>query len=272
MKVPSKKLIKASKHKTSFKLRLNYDSVITMHKGFISIFLSVFLLANSFSFSHASLLVVQKGGVIEWKVLSATDDNSLGIPKPSSLAINSAGDSEPNYESVILLAKDNDKLNLTVTSKDSKKELDVTDWKEDVVEIEERPETQKVRISVQDGKFNLKQKGISAITDNQVIIDSKSAELSIKTTSGNKFLSILPYDAVQNVLKVKVINELNGNKIDILEENGTLAYKIAGNKVINFFNFYFYKIPVDSYVSASTGAILRIDSPTFYKYLNFWFT
>ncbi len=243
-----------------------------MNKGFSSLSLAIIFLASSFSFAQASLLVIEKDGRVEWKVLSATDENNLSIPKPSSLAINSVADSGDNNESIILLAKDNDKLNLTYSSNDSKKELDVTGWKEDIVEIEERPEVQKVKISVQDGKFSLRQKGISAITEDQVTIDSKTAELSIKTESGNKFLSVLPYDAVQNVLKVKVISELDGNKIDILEENGNLAYKIAGNKVINFFNFYFYKIPVDSYVSASTGAILKIDSPTFYKYLNFWFT
>jgi N-acetylmuramoyl-L-alanine amidase CwlA len=242
-----------------------------MAKKLYIFFIFNFLFILSSTSVDASLLVLQKGGALEWKVLSASDENTLNIPKLQSLEVNRVGEVSPSNESIILLAKANEKFNLTVSADDTRKELDITGWKEDIVEIEERPEVQRVRISVQNGKFNLKQKGISAITEDQVTIDSKSAELSIKTASGNKFLSVLPYDAVQSVLKTKVITEISDYNIQILEENGTLAYKIAGNKVINFFNFYFYKIPVDSFVSASTGAILKIDSPTFYKYLNFWF-
>ncbi len=239
-------------------------------KVFIFGFFLSIIFFISFSDANASLLVLQKSGEVKVNVLSATSESQIDIQKPSSLDVNQVADSSLAGDSVITLNMTGGKANLKVATDSDTKELDVTDWKEDIVEIEERPETQKVRIQLIDGKFFLKQKGISATTDQPITIDSKSAELSVKTDSGDKFLSVLPYDAVQSILKTKVINEVS-NKIEILEENGNLAYKIDGQKVINFFNVYSYQIPVSGYVSTSTGEILKVDSPTIYKYITFLF-
>lgn len=230
-----------------------------------------FLLAVSSTPVDASILVIEKSGKVLWNVLSASDENLLKIPKYSSLAISKIGSEESGSESVVSLNRQEERINMTVTANNETKQLDISNWKSDIIEIEERPEVQKVKISMADGKFSLNQKGISALTSSMITIDSRSAELSIKTESGNKYLSILPYDAVQTLLKTKVVSEITDNKIDIVEENGSLAYKILGNKVINFFDIYYYRIPVSSFISASSGEVLKIDSPTFYKYLTFLF-
>jgi hypothetical protein len=235
--------------------------------GFL-VFFFLFVPVNGVA---ASLLVVGSGGEVKVNVLSASDTGQIDIQKPASLEVSKIADTKAAGGSVVSLGTQDGRANLTVTTGDEIQQLDVSEWKEDIIEIEERPQVQKIRIQLEGGKFLLKQRGVSASTENQINIDSKSAELSVKTDSGDKFLSVLPYEAVQTLLKTKVVNEVMMNAVEILDESGSLAYKIEGNKVINFFDIYSYKIPVSSYISASTGEVLKVDSPTIYKYVTFLF-
>jgi len=218
-----------------------------------SFIIGLFILLLSSSNANASLLVVKKDGEVTWNVLSE-EDTALGIPTHSYLEVKKAGEVTPSSTSVITLSKKNDKISLFVDSGNEKRELDVTNWQEDLLEIEERAEVQKLKINLNEGT-----------------IDSKSAELSLVTPSGERFVSIFPLEAVEAVLRTKLITKAVNPKIEIVEKERELQYIISGEKVFNILGIYEYSIPITSYISASTGEILSVDSPTWFKYVKFLF-
>lgn len=220
---------------------------------------------------NASLLVIQGDGKIIWNVLSDESQIALEIPKSSFIEVKKVARNDVLEDSFVSLTKDNEKISLVVRSDNEDRELNLTGQNQDIIEIEERPETQKVVIGLKDSKFSLEQKGIVALTEYPIQVDAKSAKLSVTTESGNKFLSILPYGAVESVLRAKIINRLSDSRVEISESGSELQYKISGEKVFNLFNIFEYAIPVTAFVSASTGEVLLIDSPTVFKYLKFLF-
>ena len=80
-----------------------------------------------------------------------------------------------------------------------------------------------------------------------------------------------PLEAVEAVLRTKLITKAVNPKIEIVEKERELQYIISGEKVFNILGIYEYSIPITSYISASTGEILSVDSPTWFKYVKFLF-
>ena len=219
----------------------------------------------------ASLLVVTKEGEVVWNVLSQEDSIELGIPKHSEIGVSKIADSDVKVD-VVYLRKDNEKASLVVEVQDQKKELTVTNWGRDLVEIEERPEFQKVKIGIVDDQFSLEQKGVIALTEYPVTIDIKTAEFSVTTPSGDRFIAILPFGAVESALRAKLISGLPGGKIFLNEQERELYYLIKGEKSINFFNVFTYSFGVTTKVSALTGEIISIDNPEWLRFLGFLFS
>jgi len=211
----------------------------------------------------ASLLVLKGSGEVVWNVLS--QEIALDTPKHSFIEVKKVADSDSPKTSQISLRKDEDKISLSVFSGNQEKEMDVSNWSDDLVEIEERPETQKVKIGLMDGQFLIIHKGIKAVTNLPITVDSRSASILLETPTGKKYLSIFPYEAVESVLRFKLINRIPDEKIEINEEGKELVYKVSGEKVFRLFNFYEYAIPISYRVSASTGEILSFDVPGWLK-------
>jgi len=222
--------------------------------------------------TYASLLVVEDNGEIIWNVLSEETSVDLGIPRHSYIEVKRAAETQPPQSSVVKLTRENDKVSLVVSSDSETRELDVTNWNETLVEIEERPETQRLTIGMKDNKFKLQQRGISALTDFPVSVDSKKAQLSVQTTTGEKFISIFPYQATEAALRTKIVNRLESTQIEIIEKESKLQYLIHAQKVFNFFDVYEYVIPITTYISASTGEVLGLEGPGWLKYISFLFT
>ena len=220
---------------------------------------------------EASLLVIDKDGTVTWKVL-AEESNSIEIPKSSGLSVREVVNTKPSEDAQVILKKDGEKISLVVLGESGNKELDVSGWKDDLVEIEERPEIQTVKIGIDDGKFSLEQKGIVALTDFPINIDAKTAKISVLTESGDRFVSILPYQATEGVLRSRLVTNLSGDKIYLIEQERELAYAIDAVKEINFFNIYKYPFPIKTYVSASTGEIISVDQPAWLRVLGFLFS
>src|SRR3989344_3480571 len=167
--------------------------------------------------------------------------------------------------STISLTKLEDKISMEVSSGSETRNLELSNWEEDLVELEERPEVKNIKIGIVEDKFSIRQKRITALTDFPLTIDSESAKLTLATSTGDKYLSILPLDAVETLMKSKLMTNVKDNRIEIVEEESDLQYKIAGEKVFNLFDLYNYPVGVTSHVSASTGEILSVDGPTWFK-------
>ena len=154
----------------------------------------------------------------------------------------------------------------------SKEALDVTTWDSNVVELEERPDTKKISISVKDGSFVIEQGGVSASTDYPISIDPKESGLSVATSSGSSYLSVLPLEAVETALRSKFITTASSDRVKIEEDDpGKLAYGISGEREIKLLSVIDLKVPVTTYVSTTTGEILNIDQPKWLSIFGFLF-
>lgn len=239
---------------------------------FFSLILALVFLSLATTTALASLVVVDSKGKVIIKVLSVEDSVELEIPRRDFLEIKDIADETPDPEAKISLAKIDGKVSLKVSTSSGEKSLDVTSYKEEIVEIEERPEVERLTISVFGDKFRIGQKGVYAETDYQINIDPKSAGLTLATPSGFRYLSVLPKEAAETILRSRVVNRIGaGSVISLSEHSGELYYEVAGERVINVFNIFEYPVPVSARVSASTGAILSVEQPTWLKVLGFLF-
>jgi len=216
------------------------------------------------SSAQAALVSVNKVGVVTIKVLGK--ETTLAVPEPASLEVKSAGESA-STTNLISLAKEGDRVSLKV---DGEETLDVTNWKEDLVEIEERENAKKITITLVDGKFVITQEGVSATTEFPVSIDPEKNRFMVTTPSGEKYLAVLPYEARESVLRAKTLTTLSGGSFTITEEEKDLSYAVLGEKSLNLFNVYNLALPVEAKVSASTGEILSTNEPVWLKLLSFF--
>ena len=241
-------------------------------KRILSLLLSIAFIVLSSSSVSAGLVTIDESGEVVWKVLAEEDYLSLEVPQSSSLEVKEAGSVELEEKSTVSLLRSDGKVNLLVKSGNTEKTLDVEGWKEDVVEVEERPQTQKLSISIEGDKFAIKQKGIKAVTSFPIKIDSESARVLLTTSAGDIFLAVMPYRAVETIFKSKLLNTITDNRIELTERQRELQYIVKGEKNINIANVYVYALPVEMRISALTGELIAVDSPSWFKYLGFLFS
>jgi len=109
-------------------------------------------------------------------------------------------------------------------------------------------------------------------TDYPININPKKNEISVQTPSGIRFLSVLPVEAAESILRARVMTRLTGEKTFLLEgERGELVYEMNGEKVLNIFNLLDYPVEVKTKVSVLTGEIVEIDQPTWLRIVSFLF-
>lgn len=217
--------------------------------------------------SYASFVVIEDSGEIVFNVLSEQDSIALGS-RESTVKARKVGDEEVQ-ESTVRLSRSGGEVKLTVIENGLERDMNVTKMEGDLIEIEERPEVQKIAIGVKDDKFSLEQNGVIALTSFPLKIDAERAVLSVTTSRGEEFLNIMPYEAVKIALRTRLLTKVPKTGVEITESEGLLKYKVEGTKVFDFFGIYQYSIPVTAFISTSTGEIVSIDSSTWFKYLKF---
>ena len=242
------------------------------YKIFLTLFIFNLFFVLSVSKVDASLVTIDKYGKVIIKVLSAEESIGLEIPQSDFLEVKNIISETPDADAVITLAKTDGKSTLKVSSNSGDKSMDVTNYKGEVLVVEERPEVQKLTFFVSGDKFTLVQRGVYAETDYQINVDPTSAKLTLEAPSGLRYLSVLPHQATDAVLRANFINRIDeGKRLIIKEEGSDLTYEVFGDKIFNIFNLFEYGVPVSAKVSASTGEILSIEGPTWLKVINFLF-
>lgn len=238
------------------------------------ILFTTFLIFFFFAFIapvKAEIVTLKKNGEVIINVLSYQD--SFGVVKKESLQIKdvlNSGNSEIREK--IFLAKVEGEYKLNVVSNEGSKELNVTNINGDLIEIEARPSVKNLKIGLRDGNFYLEEAGIVAKTIFPINIDSKNAEISVKTDSGEHFIAVSPVDAYQYCLRARNISKLTNEDIVIAEKNlGEITYEIPGEKTLNFFGLVSYDVPVRVSVSTLTGEITNLETEVWMKVLNFFF-
>ncbi|MBU0572781.1 hypothetical protein KKH23_02405 [Patescibacteria group bacterium] len=244
-----------------------------MKKFVFILTLSILFCISSVAVKAESLLVVNGEGDIIWKVLSSTDSISLSIPEREHLEITDVAASfETTSDAKISLEKEDGSISLSIDSSEGNRSLDVTNWQDDLIEVEERGETKKLAIRIIDGEFNIEQKGISVTTSYPINIDPNKNEISVQTPSGARFLSVLPIEAAESALRAKVITRFTDKKASLIEgDRGELVYVLSGEKVLNLFNLLDYPVEVEASVSVLTGEIVHVEQPPWLIVLSYLF-
>jgi hypothetical protein len=221
--------------------------------------------------TSAALLTIEKSGNISWNVLSLSDTNGLEIPKRSSLEVKGP-ESGGGADAKLALIKTGEDMKLLVSSSSGNKELTVNGMTDQVVEIEERPELQRIYFGIDGGKFTIIERGVTAVTEFPINIVSKTAQVSVTTQTGERYLAIFPYEAYQSALRAKVLSE-KGGTINLIENSqGILSYRISGEKRINLFDIYTLSKPITTEISAQTGEVVSVQAPIWFKIASFILT
>jgi len=179
-----------------------------MRRSFLVIFGFLVLFFLSTSPVDASLVVVDSEGKVIWKVLSSQDPLALDIAERGEIEIKEVVAGETSTS--IALRKEGEKFFLN--------DLEVTNWNDSLVEIEEREEVKKILIGTQGDKFTIEQNGIIAMTDFPINIRPKENELSVTTDSGAIFLSILPIEAAESAVRSRFISRVDKKGFYLSEE------------------------------------------------------
>jgi len=170
------------------------------------------------------------------------------------------------------LYEDNGKIVMNVGNGDRTSEMDLSGYEEEIIEIEKAREPERVSILADGSGFLIRQRGISAKTVYPLKFKSKEEEITVETESGERFVAVLPYEAVTQIIRSNIISDMEeGGRVELVErEEGELAYKINGKKEISLFRFLNIPVDVSAYVSALTGKVLEIEEPVWSRVLSFF--
>lgn len=160
-------------------------------------------------------------------------------------------------------------------------ELELPEGAEDeIFKIEEREDENQVRVTSLGNKFVVIRSKIGAQTDFPITVDLNTNELTITTPAGAKIVTVLPDQAVANMLAANVIDQVRGiaftqdvqqvatntatlqDVINLtLTREGVLVYEIPGVSSERFLGFIPVEIQKTAVVSAETGELLEVDKP-----------
>jgi len=207
--------------------------------------------------ASAALVRFGRDGEVYWNVLGANSE--LEIKKIVNETIKG--------QATVDLSQDNGKVFLSYDGG----EVDVTGYEKEIIEIEENEAPKKILISSTGDGFEISQSGIIAVTPFSIKINSPQNKLAVETSTGTRFLAVMPYDAVEQVVLTNIINILpREGRIKLIEkEEGEIAYEISGEKQISLFNIFSFGVPIVVQVSATSGKVINISEPLWYSVVDF---
>ncbi|MEK7526395.1 MAG: hypothetical protein AAB546_02860 [Patescibacteria group bacterium] len=207
--------------------------------------------------AKAALVHIDTDGSVIMNVLGASDVIALKVPKRQALEVNGNN---------VDIFREGDSFKLAINDTN----LNISNYKDNIIEIEETQQAKKIKISLSGDQFKIEQDGISVLTSFPIEINPKNKEISVKTETGKKFLSILPKEAADSLLRSKIVDSVSPIENSLIEENGILLYQLQGSKTINLFNVSDYKTNIEAKVSASNGEIVFTNEPVWLKFLSFF--
>lgn len=230
-------------------------------KKVLLLLLTFYFLHLTTSLVHANLVTVKPDGELEWDVL-ASQSTGKGIE-------NTLKKVEGMLDSIVLTRKDNT-ISMSITEDSMERQFSIKNTQGDIIEVEERPDFQKMKVSVREGKFILEQNGYLVQTDFPLSINPKSGKIMVLSESKEERLWVFPKEAVDTVLRSNLLSNVSQGAIQIVEEQSDFVYKLEGEKVFTILRFFEYKIPVSAFVTLD-GNLKKIDSPTWYRFVDLIF-
>ena len=167
---------------------------------------------------------------------------------------------------------------LKLKTEDEAKEdkiLDKREIDELTKEIEEELEDEGVKIASKSGKQAFSKNKIAALTDFPLSVDVNTRQLIVTTPAGQKVVTILPDQAVQNLLNTNIVNKIDTQageiaggelgdltgtvKIEII--NDKIVYRIKGVKTHKFLGLIPVSAQTTAIVSAESGELVSQEQP-----------
>lgn len=165
------------------------------------------------------------------------------------------------------------KLKLKYASEDGEIRLKVEDEQNNEIElkdneiekiqkeVEDELENEGIKISTESGKPTITKNQVSASTDFPLSVDVTTRQLTVTTPAGQKNVTILPDQAVQNLLGASssaILSNLS-DPIKLEVKDSEMVYKLKGEKKFRIFGFIPVSTPITAYVSAESGNLVEKD-------------
>ncbi|GEM_PF-3258064 len=135
----------------------------------------------------------------------------------------------------------------------------------EVLKIKDREDKDEIKIKTKNGEFVIDRNRVGATTNFPLTVDSSTNILTVTTPSGEKQVTVLPDQAVQNMLARNVIDKILGqNAADLgsrvkmsQKSDGSLVYEVEGEKQEKLFGLMPLKFKKTAIVSVETGELLE---------------
>lgn len=157
-------------------------------------------------------------------------------------------------------------------------ELEASEEAEILEEAENEFEDDDIKIATGSAQTGFVQKGRRVRTNFPLSINPSTGELFVTTPSGVKVVTILPQEAIENMIQAGVLTRVEEPQlptppesttssstitvedapIEITEVNNTPTYVISGVKAQKMFGFIPVDIKIKTYVSATDGSLTDI--------------
>lgn len=160
---------------------------------------------------------------------------------------------------------------LKLKTQNKEKELEVK--KSVQKEIEDELEDDNIKISTESGEPVLTKNNVGATSEFPLSIDVITKQLVVNTPAGQKVVTVLPDQAIKNLLATGIINSLSGTtgtdltsrtpsldgiaKLEI--KNDKLVYKVSGLKTRKILGFIPVTTDATAFVSADDGTTVATE-------------
>lgn len=153
-------------------------------------------------------------------------------------------------------------LKLEAETEDGEK-TDLGEDEDNELEIEPDEDDDKIRVATgsADGEMVFSRNRVRARTNFPLSVDLTTNELIVTTPNGVKRVSILPDQAIANLLANGVIDRVESTdpaaepEVELTETDGEPAYEVSGESDQKFLGFMPVKIKAKIKVSAETGEV-----------------
>lgn len=135
------------------------------------------------------------------------------------------------------------------------------------------------RIATSGGQTALVNKGVGALSSFPLSINPTTKELTVTTPSGVKIVTVLPQQAIDNMLAAHVMTDVEGvkvnndlasipNLVNLEIQNGVLGYQVKGTKTHKLFGLIPIKTGVTAFISAENGQVVTSTDSMLGRILN----
>lgn len=175
-------------------------------------------------------------------------------------------DETTGEERELKIRREEEEMRLREKIEFEKPELERPEMEQELLRIREQEDRNEIRVGSDNGRFVIKRNRVGAISDFPLSIDLSTNTLSVTTPAGEKQVTILPDQAVQNMLSRNVIDQIAGQTAGDLstrvkmsqKTDGTLIYEVEGEKQERLLGLVPLKFKKTAVVSAETGELMQI--------------